>query len=72
MSDDAADYMRAAFGLIVALRGGWPASCDFCHQPFSETRYPVPEEAAAWACNECEARWARQRKAPSVSNTRGE
>jgi hypothetical protein len=54
MSDD---YNQAAFEMIVALRGGLPAACDFCGQPFTASRYPVPEEAGEWACTECWARW---------------
>jgi hypothetical protein len=51
------DYNQATFDLIVALRGGLPKDCDFCGQPFTEARYPVPEEAGEWACSECWARW---------------
>jgi hypothetical protein len=54
MSDD---YNKVAFEFIVALRGGFPKACDFCDQPYSEQRYPVPEEGGAWTCSECEARW---------------
>jgi hypothetical protein len=54
MSDD---YNQAAFEMIVALRGGLPAVCDFCGQMFTEARYPVTEEAGEWACAECWARW---------------
>jgi hypothetical protein len=43
--------------LIMALRGGHPKICDFCGQPYSKDRWPVPEEAGAWACSECCARW---------------
>jgi len=50
-------YNRAAFELLVSLRGGLPDACDFCRQPFTQARYPVPEEAGAWACSECVARW---------------
>jgi hypothetical protein len=50
-------YNQAAFDLIVALRGGLPECCDFCNQPFTAARYPVPEEAGEWACSECLERW---------------
>lgn len=45
------------FDLLVDLRGGLPDACDFCLQPFTDDRYPVPEEAGEWACSECWARW---------------
>jgi hypothetical protein len=51
------DYNQTAFEMIVALRGGLPAACDFCGQPFTAARYPVPEEAGEWACSECMTRW---------------
>ena len=54
MSDNVND---AAFAFIVALRGDLPDKCDFCGKPYTEGRYPVPEEAGEWACNECLARW---------------
>ena len=54
MSDD---YNQAAFDWIVYLRGGLPEACDFCGQPFTQERYPVPEEAGEWTCAECLARW---------------
>lgn len=57
MSDE---YNRAAFDLIVSLRGGLPEKCDFCGQPYTDARYPVPEEAGEWACNECLKRWGRE------------
>jgi len=54
------EYDQAAFDFIVALRGGFPEKCDFCQQPYIEhVRWPVPEEAGEWACNECYARWER-------------
>jgi ribosomal protein L37AE/L43A len=53
---------QAAFDLIVALRGGLPADCDFCGQPFTQARYPVPEEAGAWACRECLDRWIKNKE----------
>lgn len=51
------DFNDAAFDLIVALRGGVPAACDFCRQPFTRERYPIPEEAGEWTCRECLTRW---------------
>ena len=57
MSDD---YNQAALDMLIDLRGGLPNACDFCGQPFTHARVPVPEEAGAWACSECEARWAKQ------------
>jgi len=51
---------QAAFDLIVELRGGLPDKCDFCGQPYTVARYPVPEEASAWACIECERRWMKE------------
>jgi hypothetical protein len=56
------EYNRAAFDLIVSLRGGLPGQCDFCGQPFSQKRHPVPEEAGEWACTECVARWEDQER----------
>jgi hypothetical protein len=53
-------YNRAAFDMLVANRGGIPATCDFCRQPFTEARWPVPEEGRAWACSECEAGWIKE------------
>jgi len=57
----------AAFNMLVELRGGLPEACDFCRQPYTEHRWPVPEEASEWACNECEARWRKQDAARSAS-----
>jgi hypothetical protein len=60
MSDDhelSKEYHDAAFNLIVDLRGGLPEKCDFCHEPFTEQRYPVPEEAGDWACSDCVKLW---------------
>lgn len=51
------DYKRATFDLIVSLRGGIPETCDFCQRPYVDGRYPVPEEAGEWACNECVRAW---------------
>jgi len=64
MSDD---YNKAAFAFIVALRGGaLPEKCDFCDRPYVDNvRWPIPEEAGEWACNECYARWYPATHAPS-------
>ena len=56
------DYDKAVFDWIVELRGGLPAKCDFCDQPYTDTRYPVPEEAGEWTCSECLARWRREKR----------
>lgn len=57
------DWNEAAFDFIVAMRGGQlPERCDFCDQPFSQERYPVPEEAGEWTCAECLARWIRNKE----------
>jgi len=40
--------------LIAGVRGGIPECCDFCGQPYSDTRHPEPEEAGAWSCSQCE------------------
>ena len=46
--------------MIAEMRGGIPDKCDFCEQPYTEERYPIPEEAQAWTCNECYARWEQE------------
>jgi hypothetical protein len=46
--------------LLISIRGGLPERCDFCDRPYEDGRYPVPEEAGAWSCNECEARFDAQ------------
>ena len=53
------EYDRAMWGMLAANRAE-PVTCDFCRQPFTDDRYPVPEEGRAWACSECEARWAAE------------
>jgi ribosomal protein L37AE/L43A len=61
MSDEYSDeYARAVLEMLIVNRGGVPEACDFCKQPFTVARYPVPEEGSAWACRECEARWAKE------------
>jgi hypothetical protein len=53
--------------LIIELRGGVPDTCDFCGEAFSEERWPIPEEAGAWACSVCWTRWEaedHERQAP--------
>jgi ribosomal protein L37AE/L43A len=57
MSDD---YHKAAFQLLIDMRGGIPGSCDFCEEPYTTARWPVPEEAGLWACSDCDARWTRE------------
>ena len=59
------------FDLIVAFRGGLPECCDFCGQPYTEDRWPEPEEAGAWACNECVQRWARENAAIRAGGKHG-
>jgi ribosomal protein L37AE/L43A len=51
--------------VIIGIRGGLPEKCDFCDQPFTDTRHPVPEEAGAWACTECGKRWQREDQEPT-------
>lgn len=46
--------------MIAEMRGGIPDKCDFCEQPYTEERYPIPEEAQAWTCSECLARWEKE------------
>jgi hypothetical protein len=60
------------FDLLVGLRGGLPDACDFCGQPYTEARWPEPEEAGAWACSECVARWDEQRRAEWEAQERAE
>ncbi len=55
------EHARAwALDLIVQLRGGLPGKCDFCEQPYTEDRYPIPEEGGEWTCSECLARWQKE------------
>ena len=58
--------------VIADLRGGIPECCDFCEQPYTEERYPVPEEAGAWACIECWDRWEKQDACPHNNVTKTE
>lgn len=47
--------------LIIGLRGGVPATCDFC----GEKRAPEtlhPEEAGDWVCEKCMKRWQAKEK----------
>lgn len=53
---DGGDVLR----LIAELRGGVPDRCDFCARPYTDERYPVPEEAGQWACIDCVNRWDAQ------------
>lgn len=58
MNDDSdSEFNRMVFDMLTANRGGLPTKCEFCGQPYTDGRYPVPEEAQAWACSECVARW---------------
>jgi hypothetical protein len=52
--------MMDAFQMIVDLRGGLPAKCDFCQKPYEDGRYPIPEEAGEWTCSECWERWEKE------------
>jgi hypothetical protein len=54
------DYDEACLSMLIANRGGLPEACDFCGQSFTAARWPVPEEGRAWACSECDARWAKE------------
>jgi ribosomal protein L37AE/L43A len=56
------EYDHATMNLLISMRDGTPGTCDFCKQPFTPSRYPVPEEGGAWACRECETRWAKEDK----------
>lgn len=63
MSDESnSEFNKMAFDMLVSLRGGLPTKCDFCGQPYTDGRYPVPEEAQAWACSDCAARWEKQER----------
>ncbi len=46
--------------MIAAMRGGVPENCDFCGQPYTDERTPIPEEAGEWTCSECWDRWAKE------------
>ena len=50
------------YEMIVAVRGGIPERCDFCGERYTDTRYPIPEEAGEWACSECWERWQEEDK----------
>ena len=43
--------------MVAEWRGGLPEKCDFCEQEYDHNRYPIPEEAGAWACSECYKNW---------------
>src|ERR1700757_3387166 len=64
IDNEDAEYHQAAIDFITALRGGRPANCDFCEQPFTAERWAIPEEAGEWACSECYARWRAEGKMP--------
>jgi ribosomal protein L37AE/L43A len=55
--------------MLIELRGGLPEKCDFCDQPYNDTRHPEPEEAGAWACTECVERWRKEDRPPSTGTT---
>jgi hypothetical protein len=54
------NYNEAAWQMLIALRGGISDNCDFCCKAFGPERSPVPEEAGAWACTECQAWWDKE------------
>jgi len=45
--------------LIVALRGGIPATCYFCCEE-TKPENLHPEEGGVWACIDCLKRWQKQ------------
>lgn len=45
--------------LIIALRGGVPAKCDFCCEECAPEDLH-PEEGGEWACIDCLTRWAKE------------
>lgn len=47
--------------LIVALRGGIPAKCDFCEQETAPEKLH-PEEAGDWVCETCLRRWEKEER----------
>lgn len=49
---------------ILHLRGGFPEKCDFCQQPYTQSRSPTPDEAGQWACSECWERWENENPQP--------
>lgn len=53
------NWNRLAFQMIAESRGGIPETCDFCERPFTEQRYPTPEEGRTWACIECVDTWEK-------------
>jgi len=53
------DWNNLALRMLVESRGGIPEKCDFCERPFTEERYPTPEEGRAWACIECVNTWEK-------------
>ena len=55
-----AAFEDSFINFITQLRGGLPDECDFCSQPFTAERQPVPEEGGEWACTECEQRWSKE------------
>ena len=53
--------------LVAAIRGGWPEKCDFCGRSYENGRYPEPEEAGAWSCNECQAEYYNKLKKENLN-----
>lgn len=56
MSDD--DEFNAR-DLILILRGGIPANCDFCNTPTTPENLH-PEEGGEWVCTDCLTRWEKE------------
>lgn len=50
----AGEYEQAVWRMLIANRGGIPEKCDYCQQPYTETRRPMPEEGRSWSCTDCE------------------
>ena len=59
-ADPGPTWDSLAFDLLVDLRGRFPGKCDFCQEPYSPDRDPVPEEAGEWACSVCVDRWRKE------------
>jgi hypothetical protein len=57
MTEDNVDVRE----MIIALRGGVPAECDFCGKATAEDDLH-PEEAGQWACIYCINKWAEEDK----------
>lgn len=57
--------------LIEALRGGVPATCDFCGKETSANNL-TPEEAGDWVCFGCLDRWEKEEEADAQPPRDGE